>query len=136
MVELNKVPELEFTYFGRADVSDRLMNDHGLVGTVLRGFLEDMPTQFVALKTNLEVLDRTGVQRGALTIRGAASAMGGKRLEQFAGAIEQAAKRGNLVRERDLWRNLGRGLDAFTAAVAHRIRSGDEYPHPRRISSQ
>lgn len=112
--------------FDHAGMMDRLMNDEELVRTLLDGFLEDMPTQIGALQSNLNAGDRSGVELKAHTIKGAASNVGGERLVQVAGEIEQAGKRGDMARASVLMAELRSRLAEFTAvAGAHLASEGN-----------
>lgn len=80
----------------RAGLVERLMGDEDLAGTILQGFLADIPRQIEALKGYLEAGDAAGVERQAHTIRGAAGNVGGNTLRTLAFELERAGKSGDL----------------------------------------
>jgi CheY-like chemotaxis protein/HPt (histidine-containing phosphotransfer) domain-containing protein len=80
----------------RAGMLERLMDDEELAGTILRGFLDDLPRQIEALDAFLTSGDAAGAERQAHTIKGAAANVGGEALRAVAFKMEQAGKAGDL----------------------------------------
>ncbi len=83
--------------FDRAAMLERLMGDEELAGTILDGFLEDIPRQIQALREFLDAGDVPGADRQAHTIKGAAANVGGEALRELASEMEMAAKAGDLA---------------------------------------
>jgi len=82
--------------FDRAGMLERLMGDEELAGTILEGFLMDIPQQIEALRGYLEAGDAAGAERQAHTIKGASANVGGDALRALAFELEQAGKAGDL----------------------------------------
>jgi len=82
--------------FDRAGMLERLFGDEELVGTILEGFLMDIPQQIEALRGYLDAGDAAGAERQAHTIKGASANVGGDALRALAFELEQAGKAGDL----------------------------------------
>ena len=80
----------------RAGMLERLMGDEELAGTILQGFLMDIPRQIEALQGYLDAGDAAGAERQAHTIKGASANMGGEALRALASELEQAGKAGDI----------------------------------------
>ncbi len=78
--------------FDKAAMLERLMGDEDLAGTIVQGFLEDIPRQIQALKDLLEAGDVPGAERQAHTIKGASANVGAEALREVAFKTEKAAK--------------------------------------------
>jgi signal transduction histidine kinase/CheY-like chemotaxis protein/HPt (histidine-containing phosphotransfer) domain-containing protein len=98
--------------FDKAGLIERLMGDKDLAGTIMEGFIEDIPKQVEMLQHYLEGGDALKVQRQAHTIKGAAANVGGEALCAIALEVERLGIRGELgaVRFR---------MDALRAAFDH-----------------
>jgi PAS domain S-box-containing protein len=88
----------------------RLMGDRELAGAVLRGFLEDAPTQLKRLCARLDELDVPGTRLQAHTLKGAAATVGAETLHSIALTIEADASQAQLERCPDL---LVRAIEEF-----------------------
>ena len=82
--------------FDREGMLTRLMDDEDLAKMVIKGFLEDIPRQILALKGYIEAGDIPNAERQAHTIKGASANVGGERLRAVAFEMEKAAKAGEL----------------------------------------
>lgn len=82
--------------FDRAGMLARLMGDEELMGTVIAGFLEDMPVQMNQLRDCVNNGDIQGAARQAHTIKGASANVGGERLRAAALEMETALKAGDM----------------------------------------
>jgi PAS domain S-box-containing protein len=80
----------------RAAMLNRLLGDEELAGTIIEGFLMDIPRQIEALRAYLDAGDAAGAERQAHTIKGASSNVGGEDLQALASELEQAGKAGDL----------------------------------------
>ena len=80
----------------RAALLERLMGDEELAGTILQGFLADMPRQIEALRGCLEAGDAAGAERRAHTIKGATADVGGEAVRDLAFELEKAGEAGDL----------------------------------------
>jgi PAS domain S-box-containing protein len=74
----------------------RLMGDRGMAGIVLKGFLQDVPSQLNHLSTRLAEADAPGVRRQAHALRGASATVAAEGLCAIAGAMERAGSTGRL----------------------------------------
>jgi HPt (histidine-containing phosphotransfer) domain-containing protein len=86
------------------------MGDRDLAGAVLRGFLEDAPSQLKRLCARLDEADASGTRLQAHTLKGAAATVGAEVLRALALAIETDASEGRLERCPEL---LVRAIDEF-----------------------
>ena len=82
--------------FDREGMLSRLMDDVDLARMVVKGFLEDIPRQIVALKGYIEAGDIPGAERQAHTIKGASANVGGDTMQAVALNMELAGKAGDL----------------------------------------
>ncbi len=74
----------------------RLMDDEDLARMIVKGFLEDIPLQILALKGHIEAGDILGAERQAHTIKGASANVGGDAMLAVALEMELAGKAGDL----------------------------------------
>jgi PAS domain S-box-containing protein len=72
----------------------RLMGDEKLAGTIIAGFLEDVPKRILALKGHLDRGDAGSAGGQAHAIKGAAANVGGMALSAAASEIEEAGRAG------------------------------------------
>jgi PAS domain S-box-containing protein len=80
----------------RAGMLERLMGDEEIAGTILEGFVMDIPRQIEALRAYLDHGDAAGAERQAHTIKGASANVGGEALQALASELEEAGKAGDL----------------------------------------
>jgi len=76
----------------------RLMGDRELASAVLKGFIEDVPTQLNNLRQRLDAADAAGARSVAHTLKGASATVSAQSLQALALAIEQAGTAGRLDR--------------------------------------
>jgi HPt (histidine-containing phosphotransfer) domain-containing protein len=88
----------------------RLMGDRELAGAVLKGFIDDAPSQLKHLSEQLDESDAPAVRLQAHALKGAAGAVGAEALRMIALAMETAATEGRLDRCRNL---LPRAIEQF-----------------------
>jgi len=74
----------------------RLMGDRTLASTVLRGFLNDVPSQLNKLQQRLDQADAPGFKMQAHALKGAAATVAAGDLRAIALAMEQCGKAGQL----------------------------------------
>jgi HPt (histidine-containing phosphotransfer) domain-containing protein len=72
------------------------MGDRQLAGVILKGFLQDVPSQLNNLRQRLEDADGPGARSQAHTLKGAAATVAAESLQAIALAMEQAGKAGQL----------------------------------------
>jgi HPt (histidine-containing phosphotransfer) domain-containing protein len=106
--------------FDRAGMLERLMDDEELAGTVVRGFLADVPRQIEALGAYLQSGEAAGAERQAHTIRGAAANVGGEALRGVAFEIEKAGKAGDLRAANALRADLAAAFDRLREEMEKR----------------
>jgi HPt (histidine-containing phosphotransfer) domain-containing protein len=75
---------------------DRLMGDRQLAGTILKGFLGDVPSQLNNLRTRLAEKDGPGARLQAHALKGSAATVSAERLCATALEIERAGAAGQL----------------------------------------
>jgi signal transduction histidine kinase/CheY-like chemotaxis protein/HPt (histidine-containing phosphotransfer) domain-containing protein len=76
----------------------RLMGDRQLASAVLKGFIEDVPTQLNNLRQRLDEADAPGARSLAHTLKGASATVSAQSLQALALAMEQAGVAGRLDR--------------------------------------
>ena len=72
------------------------MDDEELARMIIKGFLEDIPRQILALKGYIEAGDIPNAERQAHTIKGASANVGGDAMLAVALGMELAGKAGDL----------------------------------------
>ena len=86
----------EVAVFDRAGLMARLMDDEDMARVLVKGFLEDFPGEFSALKEYLEAGDATGARYKAHSIKGAAANVSAEVLRAVAYKMEMDGAAGNL----------------------------------------
>ncbi len=76
----------------------RLMGDRELASAVLKGFIQDVPTQLNNLRQRLDAADAPGARSVAHTLKGASATVSAQSLQALAAAMEQAGVAGRLDR--------------------------------------
>jgi PAS domain S-box-containing protein len=89
--------EAKETFDGEA-LLGRLMGDRQLAGAVLKGFVEDVPSQLNSLRRRIEEADASGTRSRAHALNGAAATVAAEGLRAIALAMEQAGTTGQLDR--------------------------------------
>jgi len=84
--------------FNKDALLRRLMGDRELAVAVLRGFLEDAPSQLKQLCARLDDSDAPGARLQAHTLKGAAATVGAEALQAIALEIEADASEARLER--------------------------------------
>jgi len=74
----------------------RLMGDRQLTGTLLRGFLQAVPSQLSSLRSRLDDADASGARAQAHALKGAAATVAAEDLRAVALAMERAGAAGQL----------------------------------------
>ncbi len=92
----NAVAEPGMAIFDAEALLQRLMGDRQLAGEIVKGFLEDFPSQLNNLRTRLDEADGTGVRLQAHTLKGSAATVSAASLSAVAKEMEQAAGAGEL----------------------------------------
>ncbi len=95
----------------------RLMGDRKLAGIVLRGFLQDVPSQLENLRRRLENADSPGTRSQAHMLKGAAATVAADDLRAIALAMEQAGRAGELERCRQLLPRVADEFERFKRAL-------------------
>ena len=80
--------------FDEADLLNRLLGDRELAGQIVKGFLEDFPTQLNNLRRRLDAADGPGAAMQAHALRGAAAAVSAGSLRALAQSMERAGRAG------------------------------------------
>jgi CheY-like chemotaxis protein/HPt (histidine-containing phosphotransfer) domain-containing protein len=89
--------EAKETFDGEA-LLGRLMGDRQLASAVLKGFVEDVPSQLNSLRRRIEEADAPGTRSRAHALNGAAGTVAAEGLRAIALAMEQAGTAGQLDR--------------------------------------
>ena len=95
-------PEEARRVFDRSVLMAMLMNNQDFFQQVLETFLDDIPFQIQALKTNLKAEDAPGSERQAHTIKGASANIGAEALRLVAYQLEKTARSGDLAGAQEL----------------------------------
>ncbi|MFO7750009.1 MAG: ATP-binding protein [Desulfobacteraceae bacterium] len=82
--------------FDRSALVQRLMNDEAFTDTIIARFLEDIPGQIALLARGVAEEQAGKAQAQAHKIKGAAGNVGGCKLAETAGAMEEAARSGKI----------------------------------------
>jgi HPt (histidine-containing phosphotransfer) domain-containing protein len=88
--------------FNPEDLLERLMGDRQLAIIILKGFLDDVPSQLNNLRKQLDESDAQGVRLQAHTLKGAAATVAAESLRMIALAMEQSGAEGQLDKCRAL----------------------------------
>jgi CheY-like chemotaxis protein len=88
--------ESEVPVFDLAAVMDRMMDDEELARKVIAGYLKDVPSQTLALRTYLNAGDQTGATRQVHSLKSASASVGGEAVRRLALEMEAAARAGDL----------------------------------------
>jgi two-component system sensor histidine kinase/response regulator len=84
------------TVFDQDALLQRLMGDRQLAGKILKGFLQDVPTQLNNLRRRIDAADAPGARLQAHALKGAAATVAAEGLYALAVAIERAGAAGQL----------------------------------------
>ncbi len=84
--------------FDEAALLHRLMGDRELAGIILKGFIDDVPSQLHRLRVRLDEADAPGTRLQAHALKGAAATVAAEGLQAIAFAMEQAGTSGQLDR--------------------------------------
>ena len=95
----------------------RLMGDRQLAGTIVKGFLQDVPSQLNNLRARLDQNDAHGARRQAHALKGAAATVAAERLRGTAFEMERAGAAGQLDRCGELMPQVVEEFDRFKSAL-------------------
>jgi two-component system sensor histidine kinase/response regulator len=95
----------------------RLMGDRQLAGTILKGFLQDVPSQLNNLRARLDESDVLGARSQAHTLKGAAATVAAERLQRIALEMERAGATGQLDRCGQLMPHVLDEFERFKSAL-------------------
>jgi CheY-like chemotaxis protein len=95
----------------------RLMGDRQLAGTIVKGFLQDVPSQLNNLRARLDQNDAHGARRQAHALKGAAATVAAERLRGTAFEMERAGAAGHLDRCGELMPQVVEEFDRFKSAL-------------------
>ncbi len=95
----------------------RLMGDRQLAGTIVKGFLQDVPSQLNNLRARLDQNDAHGARRQAHALKGAAVTVAAERLRGTAFEMERAGAAGHLDRCGELMPQVVEEFDRFKSAL-------------------
>ncbi|MGB6944368.1 MAG: Hpt domain-containing protein [Bryobacteraceae bacterium] len=93
------------------------MGDRKLAGIVLRGFLQDVPSQLENLRQRLKHADSPGTRAQAHMLKGAAATVAAEDLRAMALSMEQAGRAGELDRCRQLLPRVAEEFERFKRAL-------------------
>ncbi len=83
--------------FDSEEFSDRVMGNEVLARRILRGFVNDMPSQLAQLAQAISGGDAGQVRQAAHSIKGAAASVSGREMREASRKLEQQAREGNLA---------------------------------------
>jgi len=95
----------------------RLMGDRQMAGVVLRGFLQDVPSQLRTLRQRLEAADGPGTRLQAHALKGASATVGAESLRAAALALERAGGSGELARCSELLPRAAEEFERFKGTL-------------------
>ena len=95
----------------------RLLGDRRLAGTIVTGFLQDVPTQLNNLRARIGESDAPGVRRQAHALKGAAATVAAERLRGTALALERAGAAGQLDRCDELFSRVIEEFEQYRSAL-------------------
>ena len=95
----------------------RLMGDRQLAGTIVKGFLQDAPSQLNILRERLNQGDAPGARRQAHLLKGAAATVSAERLRGIALEMERAGAAGQLSHCGKLMPYAAEEFERFNSAV-------------------
>ena len=104
--------------FNLRELRMRMMDDDGLVRTVITFFLEDTPKQVEILTSLLKDSDAEGVIRTAHSIKGASASAGGEAISEVAYSMELAARAGDLAAVGEKMPVLEKAFEDYVSAAA------------------
>ena len=107
---VQEVPNVIVNVFNPDELLERLMGDRQLAGIILKGFLDDAPSQLNNLREQLDQADGPGIRLQAHTLKGAAATVAAGSLHAIALAMEQTGADGQLDNCRAL---LPRAVEEF-----------------------
>jgi signal transduction histidine kinase/FixJ family two-component response regulator len=103
--------------FNGEDLLRRLMGDRQLAGAVVRGFLQEAPSQLHILRARLDAADAPGTRQQAHALKGAAATVAAEGLHAAAIEMERAGKDGQLDRCRELWPRMVEEIERFKTTL-------------------
>ena len=109
--------EPEKPVFNGQDLLARLMGDRQLGGVVLKGFLDDTPTQLSILRKRLDEHDSAGARLQAHMLKGASATVAAERLSAVAAAMEQAVIDGQSGRCAELLSRAATEFERFRSTL-------------------
>jgi CheY-like chemotaxis protein/HPt (histidine-containing phosphotransfer) domain-containing protein len=101
------------TVFDADSLLHRLMGDRELAGTILKGFIQNSPSQLKELRARIDEGDASGLQLQAHALKGAAATVAAECLRAIAQEVETAAGAGQLDRCDELLPCLSEELARF-----------------------
>jgi CheY-like chemotaxis protein/HPt (histidine-containing phosphotransfer) domain-containing protein len=96
---------------------ERTMGDHALAEAVARSFLADAPGRIENLRGHLEAGNAKDVELQVHTLKGAAATVGGECLADWALALEQAGRAGDLASARSAFAEVAAEFERLRQAM-------------------
>jgi CheY-like chemotaxis protein len=90
------VEDLSGSIFDSESLLHRLMGDRELAGKLLKGFIQDFPSQLNILSMRINAADAPGVHAQAHLLKGAAATVSAERLRSAAMALDEAGRKGQI----------------------------------------
>jgi len=103
--------------FNGEDLLRRLMGDRQLAGAIVKGFLQDAPSQLRNLRSRLNAADAPGTRQQAHALKGAAATVAAESLHAAALAMERAGADGQLDRCRELLPRVAEEIERFKTTL-------------------
>lgn len=107
--------------FDKADLMDRLDDDHLLAVELAELFITDVKEKFASLQTAIDKGIGSEIEKEAHSIKGAASNLSGQKVRYLAGVIETAGKNNDMNAAMVVMTELATAIDAFVDALYSQI---------------
>ncbi len=107
--------------FDKADLMDRLDDDHLLAVELAELFITDVKKKLSSLQAAIEKSIGSEIEKEAHSIKGAASNLSGQRVRYLAGSIETAGKNNDMRDAKAAMTELTTAIDDFVDALYSQI---------------
>lgn len=107
--------------FDKADLMDRIDNDHLLAAELAELFITDVKVKLASLQAAIDNGIGSKIEKEAHSIKGAASNLSGQKVRHLAGSIETAGKYNDMKTVKAVMTELVPAIDAFIDALYSQI---------------
>ena len=107
--------------FDKADLMDRIDDDHLLAAELAELFITDVKVKLASLQAAIDNGIGSEIEKEAHSIKGAASNLSGQKVRHLAGSIETAGKNNDMSAVKAGMAELVPAIDAFVDALYSQI---------------